>query len=51
MLEVRVALVEGTPLLAVYFSLIVGLIVDETLRLVHESFAIVALRVLLHSHH
>ena len=51
-LEVSVALVHGAALAADIFSLVVGpLAVHETLSLVHEGLAVVALGVLLHGHH
>ena len=52
MLEVSVALVHGAALATDIFSLVVGrLAVYETLSLIHESLAVVALGVLLHGHH
>lgn len=51
-LEVSVALIHGAALATDIFSLVVGrLAIHKTLRLVHEGLAVVALRVLLHSHH
>ena len=44
-LEISVALVEGTTLATVFTVII------EALRFVHEGFAVVALRVLLHCYH